>query len=82
MRKGTFFCLKSGQDLENRQAPPNKNSQEYPPGNTLFLFNIIRMPYFVASDELTLATFMFEPETFLPLLVVRNAVRSPEAVYM
>ena len=24
--------------------------------NTLFLFNIIRMPYFVASDELTLAT--------------------------
>ena len=34
--------------------------------NTLFLYNIIRMPYFVASDELTLATFMFEPETFLP----------------
>ena len=24
--------------------------------NTLFLYNIIRMPYFVASDELTLAT--------------------------
>ena len=34
--------------------------------NTLFLYNIIRMTYFVASDELTLATFMFEPETFLP----------------
>ena len=28
--------------------------------------NSFRMPYFVASDELTLATFMFEPETFLP----------------
>ena len=42
--------------------------------NTLFLCNIIRMPYFVASDELTLATFMFEPETFLPCLVVGNAV--------
>ena len=49
-----------------RHPPPTKNSQEYPPRNTLFLFNIIRMPYFVASDELTLATFMFEPETFLP----------------
>ena len=35
--------------------------------NTLFLYNIIRMPYFVARDELTLATF-------LPWLVVRNAV--------
>ena len=34
--------------------------------NTLFLYNIIRMPHFVASDKLTLATFMFEPETFLP----------------
>ena len=34
--------------------------------NTLFLYNITKMPYFVASDELTLATFMFEPETFLP----------------
>ena len=33
---------------------------------TLFLYNIIKMPYSVASDELTLATFMFEPETFLP----------------
>ena len=32
------------------------------------------MPSFVACDELTLATFMFEPETFLPRLVVRNAV--------
>ena len=32
---------------------------------TLFLYNITRMPYFVASDELTLATFVFEPETFL-----------------
>ena len=26
--------------------------------NTLFLYNIIRMPYFVARDELTLATFL------------------------
>ena len=26
--------------------------------NTIFLYNIIRMPYFVASDELTLATFL------------------------
>ena len=33
--------------------------------NTLFLYNITRMPCFVASDELTLATFMFEPERFL-----------------
>ena len=41
---------------------------------TLFLYNITRMPYFVASDELTLATFVFEPETFLRLLVVRNSV--------
>ena len=32
---------------------------------TLFLYNITRMPYFVASDELTLATFVFEPETYL-----------------
>ena len=37
--------------------------------NTLFLYNIITMPYFVASDELTLATFMFEPETFRPNLL-------------
>ena len=67
MREGTFFGLKSGQDLENRQAPPPPRiSRGTLPGNTLFLFNIIRMPYFVASDELTLATFMFEPETFLP----------------
>ena len=42
--------------------------------NTLFLYNITRMPYFVASDELTLATFMFEPETLLPWLDVGNAV--------
>ena len=42
---------------------------------TLFLYNItLRMPYFVTSDELTLATFVFEPETFLPWLVVRNSV--------
>ena len=34
--------------------------------NTLFLYNIIRMPHFVASDKRKLATFMFEPETFLP----------------
>ena len=34
---------------------------------TLFLYNItLRMPYFVASDELTLGTVVFEPETFLP----------------
>ena len=32
------------------------------------------MPYFVASDELTLGTFMFEPQTFLPRLAVRNTV--------
>ena len=51
---------------ESAGTPPTKNCQEYPPGNTLFLFSIIRMPYFLASDELTLATFIFEPETFLP----------------
>ena len=68
MWKGTFFGLKSGQDLDNRQAPPPppRIPRSTPPGNTLFLFSIIRMPYFLAGDELTLATFIFEPETFLP----------------
>ena len=29
--KMTFFCLKQGQDFENRAAQPTKNSQEHPP---------------------------------------------------
>ena len=32
VRKSKFFGLKSGQNLENWQHTPTKNSQEYPRG--------------------------------------------------